>query len=222
MKGLDHRGVIKVAIVVVIVVTVIWSIVNVSEYAHRYHSGLVVYSLGASVGTANALSVYAFVIARARSVKVAAVVGVVLFGAMSGTLQMLLYVMNGAPWIAAIAFGWFGPVAEGVLSWLHAVLSEEQAGKTSTVKPAKTDKRNVKTDKQNVNLTPVDTSSDTSSEAPDWLTELVNLGDTELGKRIGVSRQSIYTWRNNGKLVDKLLERLPEPATVTSNGTQHS
>jgi hypothetical protein len=129
---LDHRTIIKRSIVVVIIVTVLWSIVNVHDYAAKFHSGLVVWTLGLSVGVANALSVYSFVIARTSNVKVAAGVGIALFGVMSGLLQMFLYVENGAPWLAAIAFGWFGPVAEGVLSALHAALSEEAAPRKPT------------------------------------------------------------------------------------------
>lgn len=123
---MNHRSIIKILIVVVIVVTVVWSVANVHDYAAHFHNGPMVWTLGLSVGMANAISVYSFVIARTRSVKVAAVTGILLFGVTSGMLQTFLYVVNGAPVLAAIAFGWFGPVAEGVLSWLHASLSEEQ------------------------------------------------------------------------------------------------
>ena len=131
----SHRSIIKFLIVVVIVVTVVWSVANVHDYAAHFHNGPMVWTLGLSVGMANAISVYSFVIARTRNVKVAAGVGIALFGITSGMLQTFLYVVNGAPVLAAIAFGWFGPVAEGVLSWLHASLSEEQEP-TRKAKPA--------------------------------------------------------------------------------------
>lgn len=205
----SHRDVIKVAIIIVILVTVVWSIVNVSEYAHKFHNGLVVWTLGASVGTANALSVYAFVIARTRNVKVAAVSGVILFGAMSGALQTLLYIGNGAPVVAAFAFGWFGPVAEGVLSWLHAVLSEEQVGKVAQRKP-------VSHERNTVTVAPV------TQQLPEWVTSVTSKGDTEIAELTGVTRQSIYRWRKAGVLGDKLIEKLPAPVTVSTNGKEHS
>lgn len=213
---MNHRTVIKGAIVVVILVTVVWSIVNVSEYAHKFHSGLVVWTLGASVGTANALSVYAFVIAKTRNVRVAAVAGVILFGAMSGALQTLLYIGNGAPLVAALAFGWFGPVAEGVLSWLHAVLSEEQTtqhkAKASNVKqPSTVTPVNVK---QVSPLSPVDSVTPVNHA----VTDVMQKGDTEIARQFGVSRQSVYKWRTTGVLGDKLAERLPVTQAMSING----
>lgn len=122
---MNHRSIIKTLIVFVIFVVVAWSVVNISEYAHQFHASWVVWSLGLALGTANALSVYALIIARTAEVRKPALVGILLFGGMSGALQTLLYLSAGAPWLAALAFGWFGPAAEGILSWLHAALSEE-------------------------------------------------------------------------------------------------
>ena len=124
---MNHRSIIKGAIVLVIGIVIIWSVVNISEYAAHFHASFVVWSLGLALGTANALSVYAFVISSSKGSRVPAGVGIILFGGMSGILQTLLYYMSGAPILAALAFGWFGPVAEAVLSWLHAALSEDAA-----------------------------------------------------------------------------------------------
>lgn len=138
---MDHRSIIKWAIVAVVSVVIVWSVVNISEYAHHYHDSWVVWSLGLALGCANALSVYALIIAKTAQVRWAAVTGIILFGGMSGALQMLLYMALGAPLLASIAFGWFGPVAEAVLSWMHAALSEEaqprKSAKTAQKQSAK-------------------------------------------------------------------------------------
>ena len=122
---MTHRSIIKFLIICVISIVVAWSVVNISDYAHTFHASWVVWTMGAALGTANALSVYAFVMAKSAEVQRPAVIGIVLFGGMSGALQVLLYLQVGAPLLAAVAFGCFGPVAEGVLAWLHAALSEE-------------------------------------------------------------------------------------------------
>lgn len=212
---MSHRTVIKFLIVVVISIVVVWSVVNISDYAYTFHANWIVYSMGLALGTANALSVYAFVMAKTTQVQRPAVLGIILFGGMSAVLQVLLYVQVGAPLLAALAFGTFGPVAEGVLAWLHAALSEEPATrKTSDKQASKGDKKGDKftssNDKQNVKpqLTPE-------------LTALIDLGDKALGDKLGVSRQSVYTWKKNGVVVDKILERLPELATPTTNGKEH-
>lgn len=214
---MSHRTVIKFLIVVVIMIVVAWSVVNISDYAHTFHASWVVWTMGAALGTANALSVYAFVMAKTVEVQRPAIIGIVLFGGMSAALQVLLYLQVGAPMLAALAFGCFGPVAEGVLAWLHAALSDEvvKQGKQAPVKqparPAKSastvDTGNVKQQK----VTPL---------TPE-LTALIALGDTELGKKVGVTRQSVYKWRTGGVLVDKLAERLPQLAVPHTNGFNH-
>ena len=108
-RSMNHRSIIKTMIVFVIFVVVAWSVVNISEYAHSFHDSWVVWSLGLALGTANALSVYALIIARTPAVRRPALVGILLFGGMSGVLQTLLYLTAGVPWPAALAFGWFGP-----------------------------------------------------------------------------------------------------------------
>lgn len=211
-NGINHRQVIKWLILPVMLVTVGYSIVNVSEYASHYHNGQVVWLLGASVGTANAIAVYALVIAKTHRVMYAAVAGIVVFGLLSAILQTALYLTSGAPWLVALALGCFGPVAEALLSWLHAALSEEQtrtvkaksATSTTAKQPSTVDTGDVKQHK----VTPL---------TPE-LTALIALGDTELGKRVGVTRQSIYKWRTNGDLPAKLTERLPQLAAPHSNG----
>lgn len=126
---MNHRSIIKWLIVMVISIVVVWSVINISDYAYTFHANWIVYTMGLALGTANALSVYAFVMAKTPEVKRPAVFGIVLFGGMSGVLQTLLYLQVGAPMLAALSFGWFGPVAEGVLAWLHAALSEEPASR---------------------------------------------------------------------------------------------
>lgn len=123
----NHRKILQATIIAVVAILIVWSIVNVSAYAYIYHPSVIVATLGIALGAANALSVYAFVIAKGAKVKWPAGVGIALFGGASGTLQMLLYLHDGAPLAAALTFGWIGPVAEAVLSWLHAALSEEES-----------------------------------------------------------------------------------------------
>ena len=135
---MDHRSVIKNLIILVIGVVVLWSIVNISQYAYEFHPNPVVWSLGFALGCANALSVYAFVIAKSQEVRNPAIAGILLFGGMSAALQIFHYLDLGAPVVAAWAFGLFGPVAEGVLSWMHAALSEEKARKPAQNAKAKT------------------------------------------------------------------------------------
>ncbi len=124
---MNHRSIIKGGIIAVIAIVILWSIVNISEYARHYHDSIIVWSLGAALGLANALSVYAFVISSSNRSRWPAGIGIALFGGMSAILQTLLYYTAGAPIEAALAFGCFGPVAEAVLSWLHAALSEDEA-----------------------------------------------------------------------------------------------
>lgn len=119
------KQVVQWLIVAVIMTMIAWSVVNVSHYARIYHDSAIVWTLGASVGVANAVSVYCFVIAKTRQQTSASVSGILLFGGASGFIQMFLYQHDNAPLMTAVIFGWFGPVAEGVLSWLHASLSVE-------------------------------------------------------------------------------------------------
>jgi hypothetical protein len=120
-----HRSIIKGLIILVITIVVAWSVANIADYARRFHDTPMVWSLGVALGLANALAVYAFVIARTIDVRRPAVAGIVVFGGMSAVLQTGLYFVDGANIVAALAFGCFGPAAEGLLSWLHAALSEE-------------------------------------------------------------------------------------------------
>lgn len=212
----SHRSIIKFLIVVVIVVTVVWSVANVHDYAAHFHNGPMVWTLGLSVGMANAISVYSFVIARTRNVKVAAGVGIALFGIASGMLQMFLYVGNGAPWLAAIAFGWFGPVAEGVLSWLHASLSEEQE---PTRKPSK--QASASNSKQVQGGASTQQEQASSKQTAISLQQVASKTDTEIAALVKVTRQSVNGWRNAGKLESKILERLPELAAISTNGKEH-
>lgn len=219
---MNHRSVIKVLIVVVIGIVVAWSVVNISDYAHTFHASWVVWTMGAALGTANALSVYAFVMAKSAEVQRPAVIGIVLFGGMSGTLQTLLYLQVGAPLLAALAFGWFGPVAEGVLAWLHAALSDEvvKQGKTSKV-AVKVDRPTSTTVKANVNLTPTAAPSSVTRQLTPEVDALVNMGVTPLSKKLGVSRTTVYDWRDSGVLADKIMERLPQLEPVHTNGYNH-
>ncbi len=216
---MNHRSVIKSLIVVVIGIVVAWSVVNISDYAHTFHASWIVWTMGAALGTANALSVYAFVMAKSVEVQRPAVIGIILFGGMSGTLQTLLYLQVGAPLLAALAFGWFGPVAEGVLAWLHAALSDEvvKQGKTSKA-PVKNDKQASTTVKANVNLTPTDAAQGVNRQLAPEVDALVNMGAAPLSKKLGVSRTTVYDWRNSGVLADKIMERLPELVTTHTNG----
>lgn len=216
---MNHRSVIKTLIVIVIGIVVAWSVVNISDYAHTFHASWVVWTMGAALGTANALSVYAFVMARGVEVKRPAVIGIILFGGMSGTLQTLLYLQVGAPILAALAFGWFGPAAEGVLAWLHAALSDEviKQGKQPTKQPVKNDK---------LTSTPVKLAStpdavDANQSLTPEIAALVNMGPTALGKKLGVSRTSVYEWKKDGVLVDRIMERLPQLEPVRTNGFNH-
>lgn len=211
LKRWNHRTAIKWLILPVMLVTVGYSIVNVSEYASHYHNGQVVWLLGASVGTANAIAVYALVIAKTDRVMWAAVAGIVVFGLLSAILQTALYLSSGAPWLVALALGCFGPVAEGVLSWLHASLSEEQEPTRKQV--AASSKQAAS--KQAQPPAPV-------KQTAISLQQVASKTDTEIAALVKVSRQSVNGWRNAGKLEGKILERLPELATTTTNGKEHS
>ena len=204
---MNHRSVIKFLIVVVIMIVVAWSVVNISDYAHTFHASWVVWTMGAALGTANALSVYAFVMAKTVEVQRPAIIGIVLFGGMSAALQVLLYLQVGAPLLAALAFGCFGPVAEGVLAWLHAALSDEvvKQGKSSAKSPVKQTQA------------PADHAQPTVKHAVN-LTEVVKLTDGKIAELAGVSRQSVNGWRKDGRLEAKLMERLPSLAPMHVNG----
>lgn len=130
-----HRSIIKGLIILVITIVVVWSVANIADYARRFHDTPMVWSLGAALGLSNALAVYAFVIARTNAVRRPAVAGIIVFGGMSAILQTGLYLVDGATWMAAVAFGCFGPTAEGLLSWLHAALSEEPQPARKSAQP---------------------------------------------------------------------------------------
>ena len=214
---MNHRSVIKSLIVAVIFIVVAWSVVNISDYAHTFHASWVVWTMGAALGAANALSVYAFVMAKTPEVKRPAVIGIILFGGMSGTLQTLLYLQVGAPLLAALAFGWFGPAAEGVLAWLHAALSDEVVKQTK-----QTAKQTVKPDKltsTDVKLTQTPDTTNANQHLTPEVVALVNMGITPLSKKLGVSRTSVYDWKEKGVLADKIMERLPQLEPIHTNGT---
>jgi len=224
----SHRSIIKLLIIVVIVVTVVWSVANVHDYAAHFHNGPMVWTLGLSVGMANAISVYSFVIARTRNVKVAAGVGIALFGVTSGMLQTFLYLVNGAPMLAAIAFGWFGPVAEGVLSWLHASLSEEQE---PTRKPSK--QASASNSKQVQGGASTQQAQASSKQGPQvkqasglTLQQVVAMKDQDIADLVQVRRQSVNQWRNHKQgpeyLERKLMDKLPELVSQSTKGKEHA
>lgn len=122
---MNHRSIIKVLIALVILVAVVWSIINIATYAYNFHATPWVVFLGVVVGGSLALSVYARMVTTDKKSILWSTTGIVLFGLASCVLQTLLYRQDNAPWIAALMFGCVGPVAEGVLSALHAALSEE-------------------------------------------------------------------------------------------------
>lgn len=201
---MNHRAAIKVLIIVVIGIVVAWSVVNISDYAHTFHASWVVWTMGAALGTANALSVYAFVMAKSDQVRRPAVIGIILFGGMSGTLQTLLYLQVGAPMLAALSFGWFGPVAEGVLAWLHAALSEEPATRKGTGKVTA--------------KTPMQAHNATSMQAMQQVqdAEVVNISDrdralqlhsdgyspAEVSKMLNRNYQTVSSWIRRGAQVN--------------------
>lgn len=138
---MSHRSIIKGLIIFVITIVVAWSVANIADYARRFHDTPMVWSLGVALGLANALAVYAFVIARTDQVRRPAVAGIVVFGGMSAVLQTGLYFVDGANIVAALAFGCFGPAAEGLLSWLHAALSEEPQHSRKSAQPQRDQQR---------------------------------------------------------------------------------
>jgi hypothetical protein len=223
----NHRFIIKFLIIPVIGVTVFYSITNVSNFAAQYHAGWVVWLLGASVGTANALAVYSLVISKTDAVRRASLWGIFVFGTLSAILQVALYLQESAPWAVALALGTFGPVAEGLLSWLHAALSEEQV-KVPGKQASAGSKQASAGSKQTVNLQASAGSKQVQANAQDEvqaavkpavnLQEVVNWKDGQIAKLAGVSRQSVNKWRNDGELETTLLKKLPELAHVGSNG----
>lgn len=206
---MSHRSIIKFLIVIVIAIVVVWSVVNISDYAFTFHANWIVYSMGLALGTANALSVYAYVMAKTPEVQRPAVLGIILFGGMSAVLQVLLYLQVGAPMLAALAFGCFGPVAEGVLAWLHAALSEEPATRKQVAASSKQASASRVQEVAPVKQTAIS------------LQQVASKTDGEIAAIVKVSRQSVNGWRNAGRLESKILERLPELATPTTNGKEH-
>lgn len=212
-EGFNHRTAIKWLIIPVMLITVGYSIFNVSEYASQYHHGAAVWLLGCSVGLANAISVYSLVIAETSSVRWAAVAGISLFGLLSAILQIALYVQSGAFWPVAFALGVFGPLAEGLLSWQHATLSDEQA---------KVQGRKASNSKQVQGGASKQQEQAISKQPAISLQQVASKTDAEIAALVKVSRQSVNGWRNAGKLEGKILERLPELAIISTNGKEHS
>ena len=50
---------------------------------------------------------------------------------------------------------------------------------------------------------------------------LVSLSNAEIARRCNVSRQTVAKWRESDTLAVKLADKLPQPATVHSNGVNH-
>lgn len=159
------RQTVRTLILLVIGITIVWSFVNVSMYARLYHDSWVVYSFGFVVAVANALSVYRVVEAQTKAERVPAITGVVLFGGMSGVLQTMYYGHEGADIVTSVIFGWFGPVAEAVLSWLLVTVN---AGHTSAISATVQAAAVVVQDKPRQPRTkPVDKPAEVMDRAPD-------------------------------------------------------
>lgn len=216
----NHRDVIKWLIALVIIVVIFWTVWNVSEVAYKYHPSPIVVSMGIALGAANALAVSAFATAKTSQVRLPAGVAIGLFASMSGALQILLYMEAGAPLAAALSFGLFGPLAEAVLSWLLVALNEEpvkvQKAATSNKTQPKQQPATVATG-ATVAATGATVAQQTVKTLP-TMTQLVAKTDNEIATVAGVSRQAVNKWRNAGNLEQKIAEKLPELATVSTNG----
>ncbi len=79
----DSKRIVRNIILGVISITIVWSFVNVSQYAKLYHDSWVVWSFGLVVAASNALSVYRFVESKSWTDRSPALVGVVLFGGLA-------------------------------------------------------------------------------------------------------------------------------------------
>lgn len=201
---MEHRIVIQRSIVAVIATVILWSIVNVAQYARIYHDSLIVWTLGSAIGAANAISVYSFVIARSNRSRWPSAIGVLLFGCMSGALQTLLYLHGNAPLLASIVFGWFGPFAEGVLAWLHAALTEEglppkKAAQRASSKTAElhSEDAHVAQDNAQPMHTDVQAEPDKKARARQLLSE--GLTRAQIASELDVHRNTVAKYLNGEK-----------------------
>jgi hypothetical protein len=241
---MNHRQIIKGAIIVVIGIVIVWSVVNISEYAAHFHASFVVWSLGLALGTANALSVYAFVISSSKGSRIPAGAGIILFGGMSGILQSLLYLMAGAPFIAALAFGWFGPVAEAVLSWLHAALSEDEAKQAAAEAERlklEADRKAAREAAKSRNANPQKTAAEAAMPQPQQQPQIAATPDLRIVQQAATDpailerRRQIAALRTQGRkqrdIADQLrislrtvqddIAQMKKTATTATNGVSH-
>jgi hypothetical protein len=241
---MNHRSIIKGAIIFVIAIVIVWSVVNISEYAAHYHASIVVWSLGLALGLANALSVYAVVISSSNRSRVPAGIGIGLFGGMSAILQWLLYLTAGAPMLAAIAFGCFGPVAEAVLSWLHAALSEDEAkAKADQAErlKAEADRKAAREAAKNRNANPQKTADPQLRQAAEPQPQLAATPELRIVQQAATDpailerRRQIAALRTQGHKQQDIADRLrislrtvqedvaqmKKTATIPTNGASH-
>lgn len=203
----DSKRIVRNIILGVISITIVWSFVNVSEYAKLYHDSWVVWSFGLVVAASNALSVYRFVESKSWTDRSPALVGVVLFGGMSGLLQTFYYQHDQADLMTSLIFGWFGPIAEGVLSWLLVtVVSENVQAPAQTTDKPKT-QRTKPLDKPATQPTdkPAETETNTPDMSPDLSADTTLPADKTAAKK--ASRQQ--------RIVQLHTEGVTDPAQLS-------
>ncbi|HHN93622.1 MAG TPA: hypothetical protein ENK17_02545 [Anaerolineae bacterium] len=122
-----HRRAVSAAIVAIIAIVAAWSIGNIAAMARVYHPTAATWLLGVAIGVANAVSVYVLATANSARLRRPAIVGAIVFGGGSAIIQTGLYLLDGAAWPIALAFGSLGPLAEGILAWQEAELRRELA-----------------------------------------------------------------------------------------------
>lgn len=65
-----------------------------------------------------------------------------------------------------------------------------------------------------------DSATDGATVSTD-VAHLVSLSNAEIARRCNVSRQTVAKWREGDVLAVKLADKLPQPATMHSNGVNH-
>ena len=153
-----------------------------------------------------------------------------LFAGVSILVNLSYYHLHGvALWTLAAAPAWLISIAlpAAIAQYSH-LIADATATHDTTASPPATPPVDTPHPVQLTAVTPAapvstDVAPDVSASATPAtdVAHLVSLSNAEIARRCNVSRQTVAKWRESDTLAVKLADKLPQPATVHSNGVNH-
>ena len=153
-----------------------------------------------------------------------------LFAGVSILVNLSYYHLHGvALWTLAAAPAWLISIAlpAAIAQYSH-LIADATATHDTTASPPATPPVDTPHPVQLTSVTPAapvstDVAPDVSASATPAtdVAHLVSLSNAEIARRCNVSRQTVAKWRESDTLAVKLADKLPQPATVHSNGVNH-